>query len=331
MGTSSQKISLTHQRSFSAHRCGWNYAIQALQPLHSPRGILFDGFLESSFLWKNYKNIPTNVPYHLPWVGFLHNPPNMPKWFGYQDSPQTLFAQADWQESLRQCKGLFCLSEYHAQWLRQQTNLPVSALIHPTELSVQQFDYDKFINNPRKKIVQLGWWLRKLTAIYRLPISKNNRLGYQKIKLNPAFSSSSFKHIQDLVEQEKTVESLTFEPAFLKNTHEVHHLDNGAYDELLSQNIGLSILHDASANNVVIECIARATPLLINPLPAVVEYLGKDYPMYVHNLPEAAEKAIDLEIILSTHRYLQSCSTRAKLSASYFRESFKASEVYQQI
>ena len=39
-------------------------------------------------------------------------------------------------------------------------------------------------------------------------------------------------------------------------------------------------LVDASANNAVIDCIARATPLLVNPHPAVIEYFGADYPTY---------------------------------------------------
>ena len=52
----------------------------------------------------------------------------------------------------------------------------------------------------------------------------------------------------------------------------------------------LVALHGASANNMVIECIARATALLVNPLPAVVEYLGEGCPFYFRSLAEAAEK-----------------------------------------
>jgi hypothetical protein len=90
-------------------------------------------------------------------------------------------------------------------------------------------------------------------------------------------------------------------------------------------------LYDSRANNAVVECIARATPLLINPLPAVIEYLGKDYPMYFNTLSEAAQKAMNLNLIKATHQYLQGCETRRKLSAEYFRHSFETSEVYQMI
>lgn len=90
-------------------------------------------------------------------------------------------------------------------------------------------------------------------------------------------------------------------------------------------------LYDSSANNAVIECIARATPLLINPIPAVVEYLGKDYPMYFSSLSEAAEKALNTSLILDTHEYLKNCETRKKLSPEYFLRNFEKSEVYQLI
>ena len=55
---------------------------------------------------------------------------------------------------------------------------------------------------------------------------------------------------------------------------------NEEYDALLSSSVVLCLMYATAANNVVVECIARGTPLLINPLPAVVEYLGPDYPLY---------------------------------------------------
>lgn len=330
-GTSPPKINLSHQKLFASHRCGWGYAIQALQPLHSDRGVLFNGCLESSFLWKDYQPNQLRVPYLQPWVGVLHNPPAMPSWFCYQDSPQSLFSQSSWMKSLEHCIGLFCLSEYHAHWVREQTKKPVSSLIHPTEIPDLQFDFDRFMANPNKKIIQLGWWLRKLASIYQLPIPQSNRLNYQKIKLNPASMLDSENQLQKLVNKQIEVEQISLNPAFVENTLDLAHVSNQKYDELLSENIGFIELYDTSANNAVIECIARATPVLINPLPAVIEYLGTDYPMYFNSLSEAAEKAMDVELIWTTHEYLKTCETRYKLSAKYFLKSFQESEVYQLI
>ena len=103
------------------------------------------------------------------------------------------------------------------------------------------------------------------------------------------------------------------------------------YDRFLTQNIAFLDLYDSSSNNAIVECIARATPLLINPLPGVIEYLGADYPLYFQTLAEAAAKALDPALLLETHQYLKSCETRQKLSADYFLNSFCDSEVYRSI
>jgi hypothetical protein len=255
----------------------------------------------------------------------------MPSWYYYRDSPQVLFTKDNWLKSLESCIGLFTLTEYHAQWLRERVDKPVSALIHPTEIPDIQFSFDRFIANPNRKIIQLGWWLRRLISIYELPIARNNPLGYEKIKLNPAFSLDAETQLQKLVAQQIEVEGITLDPVFVENTQDLTHVSNQEYDELLSENIAFIHLYDTSANTAVIECIARATPLLINPLPAVVEYLGENYPLYFHTLVEAANKAMDLELIRQTHEYLKGCETRQKLSAEYFLQSFQASEVYRRI
>tara|TARA_B100000035_G_scaffold311618_1_gene321495 strand:- start:5688 stop:6566 length:879 start_codon:yes stop_codon:yes gene_type:complete len=64
-------------------------------------------------------------------------------------------------------------------------------------------------------------------------------------------------------------------------------------------------LEGASANNGVIESMRRNTPLLINRIPAVVEYLGNQYPFYFSNLDEANYKINNLNLIQDTHVYLK--------------------------
>jgi len=100
---------------------------------------------------------------------------------------------------------------------------------------------------------------------------------------------------------------------------------------LLSQNIAFLHLYDSSANNALIECIARATPVLINPLPAVLEYLGPDYPFYFHTLAEAARKAEDTSLVLAAHEYLRQPALRQKLTGEYFLRSLVHSEIYRQL
>jgi tetratricopeptide (TPR) repeat protein len=351
---SSGKIDFGKQRIFGFHRSGWNFAIQAISPLHNSQGILFDGCLEDRFLFQHnragqrsdqilakmradgvFQSLATSeekgiVPYQQPWVGFLHNPQSMPVWFNYQKSPQKLFEKEIWQASLPHCLGLFSLSEYNAEWLRKQTGKTVSVLTHPTEIPDKQFDFDRFLANPQKKVVQIGWWLRKLHSIYQLPLAHNNSLGYEKIRIGFLFDSAEAVFTK-FMKIESRIYKIKIDDAYLTNTSVIQHLPNDEYDDLLSMNIAFVDLYDSSANNAIIECIARATPLLVNPLPAVKEYLGEDYPMYFNTLAEAAAKALDTSLILETNQYLKSCKTRHKLSAEYFLDSFCNSKVYQSL
>ena len=66
----------------------------------------------------------------------------------------------------------------------------------------------------------------------------------------------------------------------------IEYLDNPQYDEILSKYVVFVKLFDASAVNTLIECIVRNTPIIINKLPAVVEYLGDNYPLYYNNLED---------------------------------------------
>jgi hypothetical protein len=90
-------------------------------------------------------------------------------------------------------------------------------------------------------------------------------------------------------------------------------------------------LYASSANNGVIEAIARATPTLINKLPATIEYFGKDYPLFFDTLEEAAAKALDYDLIEKAHQYLLTCETRSKLDGNYFKNSLEESSIYQSL
>ena len=349
------KLNLDGQITFRSHRSGWAYALRALAPLHNERGILFDGCIENNFARRHwqagirdatilddlktrglFKQLTTSeeqgvVPYKQPWVGVVHNPPNMPEWFHYHESPQKIFEKPIWKKSLETCRGLFALSEYQAAWLRARTHLPVTVVRHPTEFPARRFEFEKFLANPRKKIIQVGWWLRQLSAIERLPLARNNPLGYEKLRLVPHFFADADAYLNALITAELAREHWELEPRYAENTRALQHVDNALYDELLSENIAFAFMYDASANNLVVECIARATPLLINPLPAIVEYLGEAYPLYVQDIEQAATKALDLDLLQQAHKYLETLNTRQKLTGEFFLTSVQASTIYQSI
>jgi hypothetical protein len=338
------------------HRSGWRYAVNALQALHSQEGVLFWDFLEEPFAWQHLRSGKRSgpellktlrsgdyessltaeerriVPFREPWTGFLHNPPNMPAWFHWRESPQAIMAKSVWKRSLPFCKGLFCLSEYAARWLRQETGKPVSPVLHPTETPERTFDFERFLANPRRQIVQIGWWLRRQGAIERLPVGRGNPLGFTKLKLVPRFFENSSVYLEKLreIEEEHEPKDYILTPPD-NNTVERQHVPDDEYDRLLSENICFLDLYDTSANNAVVECLVRTTPVLVNRLPAVIEYLGEGYPLYFSGLEDAGAKALDLGRLKAAHEYLSQRELRSRLDGDSFRRQVEASEVYQSL
>lgn len=298
------------------HRSGWSYALEALTPLHNPSGVLFDGFLDETFGWNRSKNLrEKKIPYAEPWIGFLHRPPNIPDWYEPERSIDRILQDPSWLQSMPYCRGIFCLSEYMADWLRQRLDVPIAALFHPTDVPTAEFSMSNFHKNPRKKIMQIGWCLRRMHSFFELDPS-----GYEKVLVSAPMwqKGMSLEAAREPYEGPKgTVNVLPYQ-------------SKHRYDVLLSENIAFVHLYDSSANNAIIECMVRNTPLLVNPLPAVREYLGEGYPFYFESLKEASEKARSRETIAATHEYLKALP-RERFTQESFREAFLRSAVYESL
>ena len=302
-------------RDYGSHRSGWPFAMHSLMPLQRDGGIWVDAFVEHTF----GKSPPAEqTPYCRPWIGFMHNPPHMPEWFLYGQSPQSILANEAFRTSLPECLGLFCLSDYHAGWLQERLDVPIAVVRLPTAEPTVSFSLERFFGNPTKRIVQIGAWLRKLNAIYFLPVRRLKRTIMHQHR----------PYIDELIAKERSV--LHLQPDEI-GVETLPFADDAQYDELLASNLVFLELYDSSANNVIVECLVRATPVLVNPLPAVVEYLGKDYPFYFHNRMQAARKAEDLALIEATHRYLLQHPLRSQLGGDAFLRSVAESEMYRRL
>ena len=322
-----RKINIGAQYPSGFHRSGWWDVLQSLAVVHHDNGVNVDAFVDLSFA---YNRPPYGtLPYRSPWIGFIHCPQNMPRWFQYETAPQTVFKKRAWIESLPQCRGIFCLSEYHRQWLAGQLPVPEENLIYPTEIPERRFSMERFNANRDKKVVQIGWWLRRLNAIFQLPTKTIRKA---MLHLNQTFVDKYLEEERKLLKQGLRLSSDQSNlPIDLDSAEIIRYLSNEAYDELLSENIAFMHLYDTSANTAIIECIARATPLLVNPLTAVREYLGADYPFYFNTLEEAARKAEDTALIAQAHEYLKNAPIRERLTHDYFLRSFAESTIYRSL
>ncbi len=327
-GESSGKINLNKQICFGNHRSGWSYVLDQLAPFHNDEGIFLDSFVERNFSWTTEPKIYTED-----WVGFIHNPPFTPDWFFGFNSLDKIIAKKEFQKSLENCKGLFTLSKDLASYVERETGIKTSSLIHPTEISDKIFNFQKFLKNKDKKIFLIGYWLRKMVNLFVLPLDESSP--YRKIRLLPYEDESPIATINHFLEKQKEI---YYEETgggicheHYSNTYDLKRVSNSEYDDFFVDNIMFLDLYASSANNGVIEAIARATPTLVNKLPATIEYFGENYPMFFNSLDEAASKALDFDLIEKTHNYLLNCETRKKLKGEYFTKAFGDSDVYKSL
>jgi len=307
------RLNLSKCRGFSHHRHGWAFCINALKPIHSNYGIECDDFIEKNFAWglSNFykKKSEASLPYKNPWVGFLHNPQNPPRWFDYSNSPEGILSRKIFQESLRACKCLICLSDYLANWLKRKVEVPVISVKHPTQLNCETWDENKFLLQKVKPVVQIGYWLRNLTAIRDLRCTSK----YTKIWI-----PSDLEYANKLLNRMRSIYPDFYEKEYMWNSVSIpEKLSNEQFDELMTSCVVFLDLYDSSANNAIIECIAHNTPILVNKLPAVVEYLCESYPMYYNTIEEASDMLSDTGLILSAHQYLRQMD-KSFLSPTFF-------------
>lgn len=372
------------------HRAGWSYCIFPLLGLNLSLNYasdlikelrndthfapIVDVYGDKTFGWRRgmYEKLGI-LPFKKSWYSFFHHTFET----NYtQNNLQVCFESKSFIESLPFCKGIFVLSNYlKLQCLEffksKQYNFipPVYVLYHPSEIPKQIWKLDSFINNPNRKIIQVGAWYRNTWAIYELPILKDfdyykNPLKLTKYALKGKMMENYYAppntHIQITSDQN----NVSFEanirgclcgldPKLLQESHKsknckcdllsmynkyihgmlksikekhdsvtlISHLNDDEYDALLCENILFLDLVDASACNTLIECILRSCPILINYHPAVIEYLGEDYPLYYRSPLEAMEKLQDLKLIQSTHEYLLNMD-KTYLSINHFVDQF---------
>lgn len=296
------------------HRSGWKYVWHELKksPLHCD-GAKVTCYGYGDGLFYNKKIIEH------PWAAFLHNTPYSPRQYEekYRNSYDLdkLLNLSLFKKSQSQCIGIYTLSEYTREFVQQRLgkDFLVESLCHPLELCETQFSYDEFAINPNKRIVMIGHWLRRLHSIYNIPTKR-----YSKLLLKPSSNSDN--------------DYMTMAKYITRDCDRVSIMDrlpNDEYDDLLRRNLVFIDLYDAGANNVIVECIARSTPILVNRLPATEEYLGSTYPLFYKDLEHAAGLAEDLFQVRKAAEYLRDMD-KTKFGISTFIQSIERSNIYRQ-
>lgn len=306
------RLDLSDTTSFMAHRSGWGYCMSKLKRFHSKNGIKFNDFIEKDFGWniKNYYDIGESnyKKYNYDWVGVWHNPPNCPDWFDVSNSPQAILKRDIFQKSLKNCKAIVCLSEYLSNWLSERIDTPIVTVKHPTEIPASKWDIKNYLKSDRKQVIQVGYWLRKMDSIHNL------RCNFDHAKIWLPSNKEYAINLFDIFK--KTLMDFK-ESGYTWSGVDMKRVSNEEFDSLLSGGVVFLNQYDSSANNAVVESVARNTPILTNRLAAVEEYIGKDYPLFFDDLDHASALLSNPQKIYEAHLHLKNMDKRW-ISGTYF-------------
>jgi hypothetical protein len=189
-------------------------------------------------------------------------------------------------------------------------SVKIFTIKHPVDMeNILLFDMGAYIKNQDKKIIQVGQQLRKVTSIYCMPVIN----GFKKLWLT---GNSDLKRCKYSLDSE--YEYFKLNKNNIDNHVKMHYTDSyNEYDVLLSENIVFAHLFDAAANNTVLECIIRNTPIIINKIQGVVDYLGEDYPLYFTDVNEVPNILLNFEKINQAHEYLLKMN-KQDINITYF-------------
>lgn len=301
--------------------------------------IIFDEWLERKYTWNS--NIKANL-YKYPFLSFIHDPPlySIPEelynQFQEHDTVQLLKKNEDFLQEKENLKILITLSDSHKTYIERnmllESKTSIYSLYHPLELSniTHIFDIQKYMENNEKSLFMIGWWLRKYDIFLKLSCKKTiiikKKEGKHVIKyiLNEIHKiigfpkQSTLLNNIDLIADINTIlnntdniiqNDFTEDEKFILNTKWnttiCEFLEDEQYDKIFSKNIIFLDIYSCSANNIILECIMHYTPILVYNHPAIIEYLGIDYPFYFTNSEDAERKSQDLGLIIKTHYYLK--------------------------
>ena len=294
-----RKLNAGNLTPWRHHRGGWKFVCRLIaEHLHCEDGVRFIGSVEDEVAERRIILEP--------WVGFIHQvPKHNLRWF---PDLERLLKDEYWKASAQNCLGLFVLSTYVKDYLQSAgCEIPVARILYPAEPTDRFFSLDRFLARSPRRIVSGGEFLRNFQPFFYL-----NAPGFSKQLL----MHEGFKW-QSIVPND-SVELLG-------------RVSDDEYDALLEDSVVFLNLRDAPANTAVVECIVRNTPILINPLPGIVEYLGEDYPFYYASMEEAEAKLQQPALIRETSQYLSASPIRSALTGESFLAALQNSAIYRSL
>ena len=278
-----KKKVLIIKANISAHN-NWRIIENFIEnKLFSNKNLILITFCEMYF-YKGGKPINKN------WVGIIHDPEDTYLYY----KKKNIINNNNFKKSLPFCKGLFCMSHNLKKWIikKIKPNFFIEVLYHPlSNKNLEEFDIDKY--KKKKSIIQVGNWLRKTYAIFKLDININKEI----LPFNKRIKNELkyFLNRDKIVLTEKEINSVK----------KILPLSDNDYNKIFSNKIIFLYLYSSTANNVIMECIKSNNPIIINRLESIEAYLGKEYPLFYNDLSEVKLLLKNDNLILKAYKYLK--------------------------
>jgi polysaccharide pyruvyl transferase WcaK-like protein len=245
-------------------------------------------------------------------------------------------------------------------------SVPIYTFKHPTIIPDLIFSNDDFLKVPIKRLINVGAWYRNPFTIHRIdPMSNFEKFSLKGKDMDNYFCPANltftrkdieigntknkwvfymFEYIRNLKildrlpldfeitlgifnDVDLSVLALNNHLYDLKNsTKTMEYLKDDEYDRIFSESVVFLDLVDASAANTIIECIVRNTPLLVNKISPVVEYLGEEYPLYYNDIKEISD-VLTFKNIQTTTEYLK-CMNKKFLTIEDFIDNIRTGPIY---
>jgi len=295
------------------HRYGWNnllmtlYINDIITLYNKNNNIELIDLSEKFFMWKNNR-------ISRKWVGIVHITPYTPKYLNNLNINE-LFHNINFNDAMKYCVKLITLSNYLKIYIKNNinNNIKINKINHPIKKVTKFFSIDEYLNNDNKYIIHIGQRLRIFKTFFNLKFTTHNKL----------LISNNIDNLLNNLNKEMKIRLKSYEElsSYLSNYNIIYkNLNNNDYDDLIIKNIIFIHLYDSSANNILIEAIIHKTPIIINKNPAIIEYLGIDYPLYYSDISELNDDFINNNKIIYAYNYLDKYDTSKFMYKNFCEE-----------
>lgn len=261
------------------HYNGWSFIINQIKEdiIDTGSHVILDSFADSCFWNKKQKaSIESN------WIGIVHSVAKDSE--GLHNQTLFNFVNHPWFVSNKnKCIKLITLSKYTSDILQNIVDIPVQNIYHPKTCDGILFNSTKYFEYPM--LIHAGLHSRNIVKFANFITDIKKRLYFGKNQWSKLYVDKSLSNISHTIE--------------IVNDF----IDNSNYINLLTSSIGFAYYSDVGASNGLLEHIMSHTPIVVNKHPAVIEYIGNDYPLFYEDIIDNADS------FLLDQEYIEKCSS----------------------